>query len=103
MTNNCGVYGLEVKRSASHAKVPGFESRYVHACFREISPPCELFTSRLHVKDPSLTAQGVSQAKFRKKVESFGMIKDARKIVKNRGRKRNPHGPSNPFSPRLVV
>ena len=22
-----GVYGLEVKRSASHAKVPGFDSR----------------------------------------------------------------------------
>ena len=59
--------------------------------------------ARLHVKDPSLTAQSVSQAKFRKKVESFGMIKDATKIVKHRGRKRNPHGPSNPFSPRLVV
>ena len=75
----------------------------MHACFREIRPPSELFTSRLHVKGPSLTDQGVSQAKFRKRVESFGMIKDAMKIVKNRGRKRNPHDPSNPLSARLVV
>ena len=48
--------------------------------FREISPPCELFTSRLHVKDPSLTAQGVSQAKFRKK---------SRIIWDEKGRKEN--------------
>ena len=44
--------------------IPG---THVHACFREISPPCELFTSRLHVKDPLLTAQDVSRAKFQKK------------------------------------
>ena len=99
----CGVYGLEVKHSASHVKVPGFDSRYVHACFREISPPCELFTSRLDVTDPLLAAQGVSRAKIRKKVETFGKTKNARKIVTNRGRKRNPHSPSNLFSHRLVV
>ena len=75
----------------------------MHASFREISLQCELLTSRLQVKYPLLTAQGVSRAKFPKNVKSFGMIKNARKIVTNRGRKRNLHSPNNPFSPWLVI
>ena len=97
------VYGIEVKHSASNAKVSGFDSRYGQACFCEVTPSCELFTSHLHIKYPLLTAQGVSQEKNRIKGRIIGMIKNARKIVTNRGRKRNPHSPSNPFSPRLVV
>ena len=73
---------LEVKCSASHAKVPSSIPGKGHVCFREINPLCE-FMPRLHIKDPLVSGQDISRAKFRKK-EQFGVAKNATKIVSKR-------------------
>merc|ERR1711937_78868 len=52
-----GVYGLEVKCSASHAKGTGFDPRSVHACFSVIRPTVLIFPSSLHVKYPLLVPE----------------------------------------------
>merc|ERR1711954_456960 len=88
--NTSGVYGLEVKCSASHAKGTGFEPRSVHACFSVIRPAVLIFPSSLHVKDP-LLVQELGQSSKISKIKStpFGMInKNTMKIGLNRGRKK---------------
>ena len=64
--SNCGVYGLEVKCSASHAKCTGFEPRSVHACFSVIRPTVLIFPSSLHVKDPLLVPELGQSSKITK-------------------------------------
>ena len=62
----CGVYGLEVKCSASHAKGTGFDPRSVHACFSVIRPTVLIFPSSLHVKDPLLVPELGQSSKISK-------------------------------------
>ena len=61
-----GVYGLEVKCSASHAKGTGFDPRSVHACFSVIRPTVLIFPSSLHVKDPLLVPELGQSSKISK-------------------------------------